>query len=160
MGEYRREFLRKVGAAGSVALGVSLAGCEDAETKMNDDPNQYDYTFVEGDDLARNLAAYDEKDVTTQTTVQFEGFLHTEPDEYMRHYTATPDDTIQTFNVAEKVDGPIYQILGEELDTETHHDVELQLYGFVDLLRNEGQNTDESSYVEPTFMVEDAERVQ
>lgn len=161
---YRREVLRKAGAAGSAALGIGLAGCSDAESQIRDNPNQYDYQFVEGDDLARNLAKYDasndeEKYITTQTTVQFDRFLPVEPDKNMRVYTATPDDTIQEFKVAEETNGPIQKLFGEQLDTEEHHDVPLQLYGFVDVLRDEGENGDNSDYVKHTFMVEGAERV-
>lgn len=150
----RRRFL---GALASGAA-VALAGCNGGK-EMRDEPNPYDYTFVEGDDLARELPAYEGKDIKTQTTVRFEDFLQSIDYDDLRLYTATPADTENTFPVAEELYGPIYDLFGEQLDDSSHEDVELELYGFVEYVSNDGYDVS-SSYNRYTFIVEDATRVE
>lgn len=136
-----------------------LAGCFGGGKDISKDPNPYDYTFVEGDDLARNLPSYEEDDIKTETTVSFDGFLKSMDHDRLRVYTATPDDTMHTFPVAEFLNGPIQEIFGETLDEPAHEDTELELYGFVDYVSNDGYDVS-SSYNNYVFLAEDATRVQ
>lgn len=156
-----RRHVLKLSAGGLAAL----AGCSTSE-KIDDDPNTYDYQFVEGDDLARDLSQYndDDKDIATQTPVEWTGmYVREDSENRLRRYVAHPADTEQEFEVLEEPNGPVYQALGEELDTDAHHDTPLQLYGFVDevtaKLYGADLGEDERDYDVLAFVVEDAEHV-
>lgn len=159
-GTTRRRFLEALGASGASML---LAGCgKPNQPDVKQDPNSYDYQFVEGKELAVNLPKYRGEPVRTQTTVAFNGdYLSMDKKKNsLRLYEADPDDTVQTFPVGEQLDGPVYNELGDTIHTDDHDDILLQLYGRPQEISDWVENGDSGgmTYHEPVFIIDDAER--
>lgn len=161
-GTTRRQFLEALGASGAAML---LAGCGRPNTpEVEKNPNDYDYQFVDGKELAVNMPAYRGEPVATQTTMEWDGdFLPMdEKENTLRLYEAHPDETIQTFTVGEQLNGPVYEELGDTLHSEDHTDILLQLYGRPQDISDWSESGDGyqggMTYHEPVFIVDKAER--
>lgn len=145
----------------AVILGSGLAGC--SEQQNDSGSNTYDYPFVAGDDLARDIHRYEGEDIATQTTVEWTGnYIDHGPE--ARRYIAHPDGTDQVFDVLDNREtDAIRSVLGDNLDTDAHEDVPLQLYGRVDYIGGNFMASDPDAsgddYQNFAFVVDDAERL-